>query len=361
MLYSELALYPIHWQAFSALCTRLGAEGIAYGRDSAALPSVHQQLGWGEVGGDVEFRPIPFADSISRMYWLRRELRAVRPDAIWAQHEPTDQLLMELLAVERLRPGVRIVGAVCENLFASTPLRVQAAGRMLWGRLDALAAVATASIDGARSIGVPASVPARPLVAGALEPPGETQPMDFNIGDDVFVIGFAGRLVSEKGWGVLLEAVEQLPDTFAVAFAGDGPDADTLQAALRSPRLAGRAVYVGLLPRRDLWKFYARLDVLAVPSLTTATWKEQFGGVLADAMAIGLPIVGSSSGAIPEVVGPAGLIVPEGDPGALAAALERLRSNQMLRSELGSVGRRRFEEEFSIDAYSRKLAELVEG
>lgn len=78
-----------------------------------------------------------------------------------------------------------------------------------------------------------------------------------------------------------------------------------------------------------------------LPSLTTPRWKEQFGHVLIEAMACGVPVIGSSSGAIPEVIGDAGLVVPEGIPGALAEAINLLRISEIQRMSLGQRGRAR--------------------
>ena len=76
-------------------------------------------------------------------------------------------------------------------------------------------------------------------------------------------------------------------------------------------------------------------SVLVQPSLTRRNWKEQFGRALMEAMACGVPVVGSDSAEIPNVVGDAGLIVPEGDPRALREALARLLGDAELREDLG--------------------------
>jgi glycosyltransferase involved in cell wall biosynthesis len=361
VLYSELALYPIHWAAFQRLCAEYDVEGVAFSRLAADLPAVHQQLGWAdETNGPIAVRTIPGGSSISRIRWLRRELRALQPDAIWLQQEPTDPLALELLAVLRSRREPQIVCAVCENLFAGTSLRVRLAGRLLWSRIDALAAVATRSLEGIQAIGMPSSIPSSVLVAGALPPPTHIAPatLPFAVGTSDFVVGFAGRITREKGWRDLAAAVATLPPSFKLLLAGSDND-PTVHETLAEPALRGRAAYVGLLDREALWRFYASLDCLVLPSLTTSTWTEQFGGVLADAMAVGIPILGSSSGAIPEVIGPAGLVFPEGDVPAIAESLQRLSADPSLRESLGRRGRERFEREFSIPAYAHKLANLL--
>ena len=80
------------------------------------------------------------------------------------------------------------------------------------------------------------------------------------------------------------------------------------------------------------------IDVLAVPSRTTPRWKEQFGRVIIEAHACGTPVIGSNSGAIPDVIGGAGLIVPERDPSALADAIRSLMQGPTQREAMGQRG-----------------------
>jgi glycosyltransferase involved in cell wall biosynthesis len=93
-----------------------------------------------------------------------------------------------------------------------------------------------------------------------------------------------------------------------------------------------------------------------VPSLTTPRWKEQSASTLVDGLCMGLPVVASDSGGIADIMGDAGLLVPEGDPAALRDALVRLRDDPALRAELRAAGRERFRREFGIPAYAAKLA-----
>jgi len=91
----------------------------------------------------------------------------------------------------------------------------------------------------------------------------------------------------------------------------------------------------------EMPSYYNRLDVLVLPSLTRPNWKEQFGRVLIEAMACGVPVVGSDCGEIPNVIGQAGLIFPEGDADELRARLERLMGDPYLRMRLARLGRER--------------------
>jgi glycosyltransferase involved in cell wall biosynthesis len=100
--------------------------------------------------------------------------------------------------------------------------------------------------------------------------------------------------------------------------------------------------------------------VLTLPSLTTRHWKEQYGRVIPEAMACGVPVIGSDSGAIPEVIGAAGMVAPEGDPITLAAAIGDVLTDGTMTKRLVEEGWRRVQEEFSADAMARRLVDFYQ-
>jgi glycosyltransferase involved in cell wall biosynthesis len=363
VLFSSLAFYPVHWLAYEEILERYHASGVVIAPPAPALTSVHRALGTMEARAEGhEVHRMPGGHPLVRLAWLARTLARVRPDVLWVQEEPTNPYLLAILLWYRLRRRPRIVVSVCENVFPRPSLPRDGVRRLAWGRIDMLAAVATPSIEGVRRGGMPQDVPAVPLVAGSLGPPSHVEPARLaeprRPGE--FFVGFAGNLTEQKGWRVLVEAVTRLPPRFRLLVAGDGPDRAELEVVIKMPSLAGRVSYVGLLPKEQLWGFYAHLDCLVMPSVTVSWPREQFGGVLVDGMAMGLPLIGSSSSAIPEVIGPAGLVVPERDSAALAAAIDRLDREPDLRRALGEQGRARYQEQFAVDAYAGKLAALLE-
>lgn len=156
-----------------------------------------------------------------------------------------------------------------------------------------------------------------------------------------FRVGYAGRfLAPHKGIDTLLTAVAGEPG-WDLHLAGDGPQAAQLRARAARPDLAGRVTFHGALTDDDLTAFYRSLDVLAVPSVAAPGWVEQFGRVAVEAMALGVPVVVSDSGALPEVVADAGLVVPPGDADALHAALRRVADEDSLAERLRVDGVRR--------------------
>ena len=156
-----------------------------------------------------------------------------------------------------------------------------------------------------------------------------------------FVIGYAGRLVEEKGLDVLLEAVQGLAGPWRLQLVGSGPAQPALARQAARLGIAERVEFVAQAPSTAMPAIVAAWDALALPSRTRPNWKEQFGRILVEAMASGVPCVGSTSGEIPHVLGDAGLVVPEGDAAALGAALARLQSAPALRARLAERGRAR--------------------
>jgi glycosyltransferase involved in cell wall biosynthesis len=155
------------------------------------------------------------------------------------------------------------------------------------------------------------------------------------------VVGYVGRLVEEKGVDLLLEALAGLQGAWQAHVLGSGPARASLLAQARRLSLADRVSFDEWIPSPRMPAFYQELDVLVVPSRTRPNWKEQFGRVLVEAMACGVPVVGSDSGEIPHVIGDAGLIFPEERADILQCHLEQLRSDPDLCADLARRGRQR--------------------
>jgi glycosyltransferase involved in cell wall biosynthesis len=156
-----------------------------------------------------------------------------------------------------------------------------------------------------------------------------------------FMIGYAGRLVAEKGVDLLIRALAQLPGMWRLEVVGQGSERESLERLVRSLNLADRVSFTDQIPSTRMAAFYRELDVLVVPSRTKANWKEQFGRVITEAMACGVPVIGSDSGAIPGVIGDGGLIFPEDNAAALLDCLRRLMQDEVLRCQLAENGRAR--------------------
>lgn len=151
------------------------------------------------------------------------------------------------------------------------------------------------------------------------------------------LVVFVGRLVPEKGVRVLAHAAAQLGTPNArVIFIGDGPERAALEAIRARFGLQDRVQFTGFRPHDEVPSILKRADVLVLPSLS-----EELGSVLLEAMSAGVAIVASRTGGIPSLVHHEinGLLVPPGDPAELAAALDRVLTDESLAARLRSGAR----------------------
>ncbi|HXG55005.1 MAG TPA: glycosyltransferase family 4 protein [Vicinamibacterales bacterium] len=176
--------------------------------------------------------------------------------------------------------------------------------------------------------------------------------------DDVPVVGFLGRLVEEKGVRTLLDALPVGSVPWRVLFVGDGPERQAIDAFAR--RHEGRVRIISHATHDDVPRWLNAMDVLCAPSRTTPAWREQFGRMLVEAMACGVPVVASDSGEIPHVVGDAGVIVPESATADWAATLETLLTDPVARADYAQRGRRRALDRYAWPIIARQHLDFFE-
>lgn len=155
---------------------------------------------------------------------------------------------------------------------------------------------------------------------------------------------FVGRLHAEKGIFVLLEAfaaVRQKMPSARLVLAGDGPAHAQVVTHITALGLTDAITLLGTVKNREMPAIFRQADVFCAPSLTTPKWAEQVGMSALQAMASGIAVVSTQSGAIPEYVpdGVAGILVAENDSDALANALLDLLTNTERALVMGRAGR----------------------
>jgi glycosyltransferase involved in cell wall biosynthesis len=173
-----------------------------------------------------------------------------------------------------------------------------------------------------------------------------------------------GRLVEKKGFAVLVQALAHVSVPFRLRLVGDGPESERLAKAVRAAGLGDRVNLVGGRTHEELPGEYAAADVVVVPSVADGSGdRDGLPNVVLEAMASGRPVLASVVGAIATAVAQdaTGLLVPPGDPGALAAALERLARDPERRQRLGLAGRVRAEREFELGACTERLRRTLEA
>jgi glycosyltransferase involved in cell wall biosynthesis len=153
--------------------------------------------------------------------------------------------------------------------------------------------------------------------------------------------------VPEKGVDLLLRACAGGSEDWSLLIQGDGPERSRLAALATDLGVAARVHFLGRRPSTEMPAFYQALDVLVLPSVSRPNWIEQFGRVLVEAMACGVPVIGSTCGKIPHVIGDAGLVFFEGDVAALREALVALAADPPRRAGLAAAGRARVLAQFT--------------
>ena len=178
------------------------------------------------------------------------------------------------------------------------------------------------------------------------------------IAPDTFVVGTVGRLMPIKGLEYLIEALAQLrrqhgPQMSELVIVGDGPLRAVLGQCAESHGVSRDVKFLGM--RTDVYNVMRAFDVFALSSL-----HEGMPMVLLEAMALGVPIVASRVGGIPEILEDRreALLVPARDAGALAREIEVLAGSPELRTELIGAARGRVETQFSIKASATSMREL---
>jgi glycosyltransferase involved in cell wall biosynthesis len=164
-----------------------------------------------------------------------------------------------------------------------------------------------------------------------------------------FVIGYVGRLVPEKGLEVLLRALALLtPANWECQLIGEGKIKEELVKLSIDLSIQERVRFLGYVSHGEISSYMNRFSVLVLPSLTKSNWAEQFGRVIIEALAAGIPVIGTNSGEIPFLIRKlqGGLIVEEGDPAALAGAINTLASDPALAAKFAEQGRRNVEKYF---------------
>ncbi|MEL6438138.1 MAG: glycosyltransferase [Cyanobacteria bacterium J06621_8] len=175
---------------------------------------------------------------------------------------------------------------------------------------------------------------------------------------DKFTIGFLGRLAPEKGLDILFTAISQLKQQnldFQVALCGSGVSEGDLRQQADAQAISERLIWRGAVRHEVAPVELGKFDVLVLPSRSIATWKEQFGHVIIEAMAMGIPVIGSSCGEIPHVIGCEDLVFPEGNPVALAEILKRVICDRNWREEMGNYGIERVNQFYSHERIAQRL------
>ena len=307
---------------------------------------------WAEGGGMVALHPSP-GERVTGLrtigqhpcgfayepVGLWRVLRSVPHDILDVHEEPYSVAAAEIVVVRSLaRQRAPMVFYSAQNLRKQHPLPVRVAERLVFASAKGAYPCNEAAAANLRRKGFRGVVQVIPL---GVEIPGDTAKTASRAhpGDAVgrLFIGCAGRLTPEKGFHVVVDAIAGEPG-WHLQIVGDGPERLNIADRAKKVDAAKRVELLGYRDSATMADFYRSIDVLVVPSLPTPGWEEQFGRVVVEAMAAGVPVVSTTSGSLPEVVGDAGVLVPPGDAAELHRALAALAADPEERRRLARKG-----------------------
>jgi len=267
-----------------------------------------------------------------------KALRNHRPHLIDLGHESYSVACAEVLTLcSWFAPNVPIVMQANQNINHRYPPPFSWLEQRAFRRVAAAYGCSETVCEVLRAKGFGKAAPVIPF--GVNTEAFRPKPITSTRSDGPLTIGFAGRLLPGKGLNVLAGALEKLKsEAWRLLIVGDGSERQEFERRLSAAGLSDRAEFTGAINYELVPEYFQRMDMLVLPTETTKRIREQFGRVLVEAMASGVPVIGSTCGAIPEVIGDAGLVFAEGDADALAEALRRMLSDEALRESLVAAG-----------------------
>jgi glycosyltransferase involved in cell wall biosynthesis len=337
LLVSKALVSAMYRKKLTAMCD-LGAEVIAVVPPSWREGGSEQRLEVCDASGfEMIVSPLRWNGHYHLHYYpeLPRAISKTRPDLVYLDEEPYNLATWH---------GARVASRHCipslfftwQNLNRRYPPPFRALEKGVYRMASGAVAGNEESAGVLRSKGFPGDI--------TIAPQFGVDPDVFSPGSPTetpFTVGFFNRLIPAKAPLQTLAAFARLPAHCRLRVVGDGPLRGRLGRESARLGVSDRVSLENRVASGRMPELIRSVHVVVLPSLTTKRWKEQFGRILVEAMACGVPVVGSDSGEIPHVIGDAGLIVPEGDVDALSSALVRLHDDPELCAELGRRGRER--------------------
>ncbi len=354
-----------HYQRKLEEIARLGVELTV-----VVPPGWRDERGWMPLergfttGYQLLVTPMRFNGNFHLHYYpqLGQIIRQVRPELVHVDEEPYNLATWHAVR-QSVHAGARTLFFTWQNLLRRYPPPFNWLEREVYARCPWAIAGNAQAVEVLRAKGYRGQV--------AVIPQFGVDPALFERGvapnGSPFVIGYAGRLVPEKGIDDLLRAVAGLEGVWRLCVLGNGPQRERLITLAQTLGIAERVQWQPHVPTTQMPTHLRGFHALVLPSRTQPNWKEQFGRVLIEAMACGVPVVGSDCGEIPNVIGDAGLVFREGDVDALREQLRRLMNEPVLWQTLSERGYERVRSRFTqahvacetVNVY-RRLLDMAE-
>jgi len=324
-----------------------------------------------EKASDPHYRIVPLTARLTRknhIFWyehraLRRLIREGEFDVVHAWEEPYSYAGYEI--ARAVAPtGARFMFRTAQSIVKQYPWPFSHFERFTLARADGWVAGGGLVYEAMKNKGFPA---ARGRVITLGVDMDVFRPLDRDSRRTVLdelrldppVVGFIGRLVEAKGLDVMMAAMERVKPPWSLLILGSGPYESNITQWATARGWSDR-VRVLLVPHDDVPRYLGAMDLMLAPSQTTPSWKEQFGRMIIEAFACGVPVIGSDSGEIPHVIAAAGRVVGEQDVDGWATTTESLLRDKGTRSALAKAGLRRAREEYAVEGVAKQYLEFYE-
>jgi glycosyltransferase involved in cell wall biosynthesis len=327
-----------------------------YGRplEAALLPGFQAQL-----------IPIPVLKNGSvplHFYRTRatRLLKQVKPDVVYSHNEPYAFSTIQWCLANARSLDAPFGFFSCQNLVKHYPVPFRQAERWVY-RKSRFAFPITRSVEQVhRFKGFKGDSTILPLgFDSSLFP--VRQRCENATGE--FRFAYLGRVVEEKGLLTLVNALAALPDKrWHLEIFGSGPFETLVKDKADELGIGQHLKWQGFVPQKEISMRLAQVDAVVLPSETRGNWKEQFGRVLIESLASGVPVVGSDSGEIPIIIRESGggIVFREGNVESCTAALQKIMTDEDGRNRMSEGGERYVRDEYDLRNLAERFAVEIE-
>jgi glycosyltransferase involved in cell wall biosynthesis len=287
-------------------------------------------------------------------------IKSVAPDVIYSHNEPYAFSTIQWCWGNRRSVNVPFGFYSCQNIVKRYPVPFRQAERWVY-RNSSFAFPITRTVEEVhRTKGFKGDSTILPLGFDASLFPVR-QRTENATGE--FRFAYLGRVVEEKGLLTLVKALAALPDKrWHLEIFGSGPLEAVVKGKADELGIGQRLKWQGFVPQKEISTRLAQVDAVVLPSETRGNWKEQFGRVLIESLASGVPIVGSDSGEIPIIIRESGggIVFSEGNVESCAAALQRMMTDQDGRKRMAEGGERYVRDEYDLRNLAERFAVEIE-
>lgn len=320
----------------------------------------------GEEGRIIYINPY-FAGNGSLYFYeyrFKKELRAIKPEIIFIHEEPWSLSALQTVYFSSIfKP--KIFFYTNQNIYKKYPFPFNHIQKHIFQSAVEGVAVSRECETVLQRHGFNRNINLLPFaVDTAIFCRKESGKLRGQMGLKGFIFGYIGRLTREKGLLTLLEAAYILKNNnedFKILIVGDGYLKDEMEMFISKRGLEDIIVIHPSVPHHSVSEYLNCMDTFILPSITTAHWKEQFGRVIIESLSCRVPVIGSDSGAIPELISDTGggIIFPEDNAEVLSKKMSQIMNNHDLRFQLIGKGERSVRERYSIEAVAQKLHSIL--